>query len=60
MLSLESAVLMTEAMDMDNRLFAGNCLEPGKVLMAYLKENGQAGKAAPVESLLEKYHPTEY
>jgi len=56
----EGADLILKAWDFDNRVFAGNCLEPGRALVTYLKANGKATVAAPIEALLKKYHPTEY
>lgn len=56
----EGIRLMTEAMQSDTRLFAGNCLEPGKALVTYLKANGQADKVTTAEALLKKFHPTEF
>jgi len=53
--------LMEEAWDQDdptgNRMFAGNCLEPGRDLVMYLNANGKSSKANKVEALINKYHP---
>jgi len=53
--------LMEAAWDQDdptgNRMFAGNCLEPGRALVQYLNANGKASKASKVEALINKYHP---
>ena len=48
------------AYNRDHRMFAGNCLEPGRALVKYLKDNGKTTVSAPIEALLKKYHPTEY
>ncbi len=52
--------LMEEADQMSRRFFSANCLEPAKALCYYYKTNGQAAKAAPIEALLKKYHPTKF
>lgn len=52
--------LILKAWEYDNRVFAGNCLEPGRALVNYLTANGKATVAAPIKALLKKYHPTEY
>ena len=52
--------LILKAWERENRMFAGNCLEPGRALVKYLKGAGKATVAAPIEALLKKYHPTEY
>lgn len=54
------AALIEEAMKMDNRIFAGNCLEPGKAIVKYLKARGKGATVTQVDALLRKYHPTEY
>jgi len=55
------AALIEEAWDQDapsgHRMFAGNCLEPGRVLVTALKGAGKATKAGEVEALIDKYHP---
>lgn len=56
----EGSSYILQAWQHDNRVFAGNCLEPGRALVKYLKANGRASEAAPIEALLKKYHPTEY
>lgn len=48
------------AWNIDNRMFAGNCLEPGIALVKYLKSTDNASTATPIEALLKKYHPTQY
>lgn len=58
--AVEGSSLILEAWNYDNRMFAGNCLEPGRALVKYLKGTGKATVAAPIEALLRKYHPTEY
>ncbi len=44
----------------NNRIFAGNCLEPGRALVNYLTNNKRTTEAAPIKALLKKFHPTEY
>ncbi|MCQ2289350.1 MAG: hypothetical protein MJZ74_09665 [Muribaculaceae bacterium] len=56
----EGADLILKAWNYDNRVFAGNCLEPGRALVNYLTSHGKATVAAPIKALLKKYHPTEY
>jgi len=57
----EGGKMMEAAWDQDNptgnRMFAGNCLEPGRALVKYLRANGKATKAGKVEALINKYHP---
>ena len=56
----EGADYILKAWNFDNRIFAGNCLEPGRALVKYLEANGKTTTAAPIKALLKKYHPTEY
>lgn len=56
----EGADLILKAWNYDNRVFAGNCLEPGRALVNYLTAHGKAAEAAPIKALVKKYHPTEY
>lgn len=58
--AVEGSELILKAWEYDNRVFAGNCLEPGRALVKYLKATGKASVAAPIEALVKKYHPTEY
>lgn len=58
--TVEGADYILKAWNFDNRVFAGNCLEPGRALVKYLEATGKATTAAPIKALLKKYHPTEY
>ena len=53
------AALMEQALDAGTKLMAANCIEPSKAIIAHLKAHGRAAKAAPLETLLRKYHPTK-
>lgn len=52
--------LMKKAYDMNLHFFATDCLEAGKFMVDYLKNDGQTAKANELLALLKKFHPQDF